>query len=206
MNSRGTLILVAVFAALAAYVYFFEINKTQEQISRTLGTPTLVTQPYVLQIKTADVKTLQVRDLRAAKEVTVSRTEQGWWITPPNKEADAPKIDQAIGYIGSLQATRVLNNVGDIKTFGFGTATLEIRLLMNDGTPYAITVGDKTPDESNYYVIYTGATDKVFIVGTLIIDGAKVLLDAPPLITPTATPFAPVEATPAPAGTATPKP
>lgn len=206
MKSRSTLILVAVFAALAAYVYFFEINKTPEQISQTLGTPTTATQPYVLQVKTADVKTLQVRDLRAAKEVSVRRTDTGWWITPPDKEADAPKIEQALGYIGTLQATRVLNNVGDVKAFGFGAASLEIRMTMNDGTSYAITVGDKTPDESNYYVTYTGATDKVFIVGTWIIDGAKVLLDAPPLITPTATPLAPVEATPAPVGTATPKP
>jgi len=206
VKSRGTLILVAVFAALAAYVYFFEINKTSEQISRTLGTPTAVTQPYVFQVKTAEVKSLQVRDLRAAKEVTVSRTDTGWRIAPPDKEGDAPKVEQAIGYVGTLQATRVLNNVGDLKAFGFGAAALEIRLTLNDGATYAITVGDKTPDESNYYVVYTGATDQVYIVGTWIIDGAKVLLDTPPLITPTATPLPAIETTPTPASSATPKP
>lgn len=196
--------MVAVFALLAGYVYFFEINKTTEQINQAMGTPTAATQPYVLQLKAADVKTLQVRDLRAAREVTVSRTDKGWRIMPLDQDADAPKIDQAIGYVATLQATRVLANVSDLKAYGLSAAALEIRVVTNDGTAYAITVGDKTPDDSNYYVIYTGATDKVFIVGTWIIDGAKVLLDAPPLITPTATP--PPAETPTPAAIGTPKP
>ncbi len=204
MKSRSTLILVAVFALLAGYVYFFEINKTSEQISQTLGTPTATTQPYVLQVKTADVKSLQVRDLKTSREAVVTRTDTGWHIMPLNKEADAPKIEQAIGYVGTLQATRVLANVSDVKAYGFGAASLEIRMVMNDGTAYAITVGDKTPDESNYYVTYTGATDKVFIVGTWIIEGAKVLLDTPPLITPTVAP--PTLAPATPQATATPKP
>lgn len=206
MKSRGTLILVAVFVALAAYVWFVENPKTSDQISQTLGTPTAATQPYVLQLKTTEVKSFQIRDLRKAREVTLTRTETGWHIMPLDKDADASKIEQAIGFIGSLQATRVINNVaaGKINDYGFGAADVEIRVVMSDGTPYAITVGDKTSDGNSYYVTYTGATDKVFLVGTYVIEGARVLFDAPPLITPTAVPPTPAPATTD--ATPTPKP
>jgi hypothetical protein len=206
LKSRSTLILVAVFAALAAYLYFFEINKTPEQLSGQRGTPTATPPPYVLQLDASKVKSLQIRDLQKGKEVTVNRTDTGWQLLPLDKPADADKIGQALSYITTLQATRVLTNVTDIKAFGLTSASLELRLVMADNTVYAITVGNKTPNDSGYYVIYTGATDKVFVVETLVIDGAKVFFEAPPLeatATPSA-PAAPALATPEPSGT--PKP
>jgi hypothetical protein len=52
---------------------------------------------------------------------------------------------------------------------------------MSDTTPYAITVGGKTPDQSSYYVTYTG-DKKVFIVSGTTIDGLSAWLDAPPYL------------------------
>ena len=209
MNQRNTLILLAVFALLAGYVYFFELNKTPEQLNAQLGTPTARPQPYVFQLEVSKVKELLVRDLRDGREAQLTRTEKGWQILKPiNATADAEKIDQALGYITTLQATRVLTNVTDIKQYGLANASLEIRLTMLDGAPFAITVGDKTADGASYYVAYTGSTNQVFIVSSFVLEGAKVLLDKPPLEptpipTPTAT-RAPSDSATPPA--ATPKP
>ncbi|MBI5649656.1 MAG: DUF4340 domain-containing protein [Chloroflexi bacterium] len=202
MNQRNTLILVAVLALLAGYVYFFEINKTPEQLSAQLGTPTAPPQAYIFQLDQKQVRELLVRDLRDGREAHLARNEKGWQILKPvNAPADSEKIEQALGYITTLQATRVLTNVTDIKQFGLGNATLELRVTMQDGAPFALTVGDKTADGASYYVAYTGATNQVFIVSTFVLEGAKVLLDKPPL---EPTPLPPPTATRAPSDNATP--
>ena len=70
---------------------------------------------------------------------------------------------------------------------------------MSDTTAYAITVGDKTPDGSDYYVSYTGDKSKVFIVSTIDLDTLIAWLDTPPYEptpTPTFTPTVPPTATP----------
>ncbi len=190
MNPRITLVVVALFVLLFGYVYFVELNKTPEQ----LGTPTPVPQPQVFQLNANDVKSIEVRDLRAPRETKLTRTETGWTIElPVQKGADSPAVDSTIGQLTSLQATRVLTNVTDLAPFGFVTATLEARLIMSDTTPYALTVGGKTPNGSDYYAVYTGDKSKVFIVSGATVDAFMKWLDTPP-----------VEPTPTPTSTATP--
>ncbi len=192
MNPRITLIVVALFVLLFGYVYLVEMNKTPEQ----LGTPTPVRQPQVLQLNAKDVKSIEVRDLRAPRETKLTRTETGWTIeSPVQKAADSPTVESAIGQLTSLQATRVLTNVTDLAPFGFVTATLEARLIMSDTTPYAVTVGGKTPDGSDYYAVYTGDKSKVFIVSASTITTLLGWLDTPP-VEPTPTPTPTVTATP----------
>ncbi len=199
MKPRNTLIVVALFALLLGYVYFVEINKTPEQ----LGTPVPTPQLQVFSVATNNVKNIEIRDLRAPRQVTLTRTENGWQVQQPQtKNADSPAVDSAVNQLTSLSASRVLTNVTDIAPYGFVTATLEIRLVMSDTTPYALTVGNKTPDGSNYYVVYTGDRSKVFIVPSGSVDSLKSWLDTPPYEptpTPTATPTLPE--TPTPQGT-----
>ncbi len=212
MNPRITLIIVAVFAALFGYVYFVELNKTPEQ----LGTPTPEVPPPVFALNANDVKRIEVRDLRAARQTIMARTESGWTIEAPvQKGADSPTVDSTVGQLARLDATRVLTNVTDLKPYGLLTATLEVRMIMTDTTPYALTVGDKTPNGSQYYAVYTGDTSKVFLVDSSTIGTLTGWLDNPPVEptpTPTWTPTPPETPTPAttpeltPAAAATPTP
>ncbi len=184
MNPRITLIVVALFALLFGYVYFVELNKTPEQ----LGTPTPVPQPQVFQFNANDVKSIEVRDLRAPRVTKLTRTETGWTIeSPVQKAADSPIVDSTVGQLTSLQATRVLTNVTDLAPYGFVTATLEARLIMSNTTPYALTIGSKTPDGSGYYAVYTGDKSKVFIVSSGTVTTLTGWLDTPP-VEPTPTP------------------
>jgi hypothetical protein len=190
VNPRITLVVVALFVLLFGYVYFVELNKTPEQ----LGTPTPVAQPQVFQLNAKDVKSIEVRDLRAPRETKLTRTETGWTIDlPVQKAADSPTVDSTIGQLTTLQATRVLTNVTDLAPFGFVTATLEARLIMSDTTPYALTVGGQTPNGSDYYAVYTGDKSKVFIVSSATVTTLMGWLNTPP-----------VEPTPMPTSTATP--
>ncbi len=212
MNPRLTLIVVALFVLLFGYVYFVELNKTPEQ----LGTPTPAKQPQVFQLDAKNLKSIEVRDLRAPRETKLTRTETGWTIDlPVQKAADSPTVDSVIGQLTSMQATRILTNTTDLAPFGFAPAMLEARLIMSDTTPYALTVGGKTPDGSNYYAVYTGDKAKVFIISASTVTTLQGWLDVPPVEptpTPTSTATPPVtptaattpELTPSPAVTPTP--
>ena len=138
------------------------------------------------------------RDLRRAREVTITRNETGWQISKPEtKPADAPQVDSTLTQLTTLQATRVLTNVTDLKPYGLVTATLEVRLVMSDTTAYAITVGDKTPDGSSYYAVYTGDKSKVFLLSSSVVDNLEAWLNTPPYEpTPTATATATPPVTP----------
>ena len=186
MKPRNTLILVALFALMFGYVYFVEQNKTPEQ----LGTPVPTALPRFFSVTAGDVKTIEVRDLRAPRTVQLSRTYSDWQVVQPiAKPADTPTVDSVLSQIANLSASRVLTNVTDIAPFGFVTATLEVRLIMSDTTTYALTVGDKTPDGFNYYAVYTGDKSKVFVISTSTIDTINDWLATPPY-QPTATPTA----------------
>ena len=108
-----------------------------------------------------------------------------------------------------------MTNVKDLNAFGFVTATMEVRMVMSDTTPYALTIGAKTPDGAGYYAVYTGDKSKVFIVSTSSVSTLQGWLDTPPYQptpTPTYTPTPPVtptlEGTPSPGSepTGTPAP
>lgn len=210
MNPRITLIVVAVFALLLGYVYFVEINKTPAE----LGTPVPTPQSQVFTLDSTKVKSIQVRDLHSTRVVELTRSDSSWQVqSPQSKPADTQTVDSALAGFTFLQATRVLTNATDLKAFGLTTAAYEIRLVMTDTVPYALTVGDKTPDGSGYYAVYTGNESKVFIIGTSAITGLTGWLDTPPYQptpTPTATatpPSAPTpEGTPAAIPSATPTP
>ena len=199
MKPRNTLIVLAIFAVLLGYVWFVEYPKTPAQLS----TPT-PPAPVVFNLNASDIKTVEVRDLQKPLTVTVSRVGSDWQVEQPvAKPGDSAAIDAAVSQLASLQATRVLTDVTDLAPFGLVTPTLEARMVMSNTMQYAITVGSKTPDQSSYYVAYTG-DKKVFIVDSTAIDALSAWLTAPPYQptpTPTFTPTTPLTPTPAATGT-----
>ncbi|MBI5034612.1 MAG: DUF4340 domain-containing protein [Chloroflexi bacterium] len=208
MKPRNTLIVVAVFAVLVGYLYFFEINKTPEQLSAQLGTPTARPPVYALQFNSSEVASIQVSDLQAPRQVVIKRNGDQWQIAQPaDKAADTFPVQSAVSALSSLQASRVLTDVTDLAPYGLVTPTLEVRLVMSDTKQYAITVGGKTPNGASYYVTYTGDKSRVFLVNTGSIDEVKAWLDTPPYQptpTPTFTPSPTPSVTDTPAVTPTP--
>ncbi|MBI3740901.1 MAG: DUF4340 domain-containing protein [Chloroflexi bacterium] len=197
MNSRVTLIVVAVFIALFGFVFLVDQDKPSQQLNAT-PTATGIAKPYLFPVASSDVQSIEVRDLRAPRQVKVTRTDAGWRIeTPEQKEGDDFKITQMLNRLITLQPSRVLSNVTDLKSFGFITATLEARITLTNTEQYALTVGDKTTGGNDYYAVHTGGKI-VFIVSQSVIDDLMAWFDAPPYQptpTPTFTPTIPVTPT-----------
>ena len=207
MKPRNTLIVVAVLAALLAYLYFVELPQTPEQLNTRMGTPAATPASYMFQLNANDVQTIVITDLRFPRGVTLQRTDSGWRVTQPlDKPADQNKADATARALSSLQVMRTLT-VTDLAPYGLAPAWLEARIIMKDGAAYGILLGGTTPDSSLYYVTYTGDRSKVFLIETSLGLSLHSLLDAPPFEptatpTPTVTPpvTPPVEGTLAPPG------
>lgn len=200
MNPRNTLILAGVFVLLVVGIKLGENSGLPTQST----TPSPTALPQIYSLSPANVKTIDVRDLHMVRDVQLDRTANGWQITKPdNVAADSAAVDSALSQLTNLQANRVLTDVTDLKPFGLVTATLEVRLIMTDTTPYALTVGDKTPDGSSYYVVYTGDKSKVFTVSSYALDTLMGWLNLPPY-QPTPTPTLPPSPTAAPTEAGTP--
>ncbi len=187
MKPRNTLIVVAVLAALLAYLYWVELPQTPEQLSARQGTPTVTPAPYMFQLSAADVQTIIITDLRFARAVTLTRVDNGWRVTrPEDKPANLNKVDATANALTNLQFTRALT-VTDLAPYGLAPAALEARIVMKDGAAYGLLLGKTTPDGSLYYAAYTGDKSKVYLVETSLGLSLHNLLDAPPF-EPTATP------------------
>lgn len=188
MKPRTAIIIVALFVLFLAYFKLIEENKTPAQISAQQGTPTAAPPIFAVQIDASKVKSFQVSDLRAPRQVVVTRAGSGWQVTQPaDKAAEPAAVEEAVDGLASLQATRVLTNVTDLAPFGLLTPTLEVRWVLSDTQQYAFLVGNKVPTSSNYYIAYTGDQTQVFLVDMYSIDTVKSWLDTPPY-QPTPTP------------------
>ena len=187
MKPRNTLIVVAVLAALLAYLYFVELPQTPEQLSARQGTPTATPASYMFQLNANDVQTIVITDLLFPRVVTLQRTDSGWRVSQPlDKPADQSKANATASALTNLQIVRVLN-VTDLAPYGLAPARLEARVIMKDGAAYGIVLGNTTPDSSLFYITYTGDKSKVFLIETSLGLSLQNLLDAPPF-EPTATP------------------
>ncbi len=187
MNARNTIIVVAVFVLLVgALVLSGEFNRG----SPPEGTPTAAV-PQVLNLQASNVKSVLLTDLRAGRQVQMTRTDNGWQIDKPvQKPGDSATIEDSVDQLATLQASRVLTDVSNFNQY-FITPTLDARLTMTDTTSYGITVGTKTPDGSSYYAAYTGDKSKVFLISSTLVTTLMGWFDTPPY-EPTAAPTATV--------------
>jgi hypothetical protein len=207
VKPRNTLILVAIAAALLAYVFLVEAPLTSEQLSARQGTPTATPFSYIFRFPVEDVQTIIVSDLREPRRVVLERTESGWQVKEPeDKAADRYEADRVARALSDLLLRRVIQPVTDLAPYGLAPASIEARMVLKNGTTYALLLGNTTPDGSLYYAAYTGDTSRVLLVETVLGYSLKNLLDKPPFEpTPTPTPTPTPEVTPTPAA-ATPVP
>jgi hypothetical protein len=160
------------------------------------GTPT-VAPTTVLDVPVADVAHAQVVD--AGKTAAVSRRDESTWeiVAPSTEPADNRRVEDAVGRIAKLNATRKLDDPGDLSVFGLVQPPIELELRLRDGSTRKLLVGAKTPDNSSYYV-KTPEAGTVYVVSSFAVSEMTRWVTDPPRPRPTPTAMPP--ATPKPAG------
>lgn len=207
MKSRNTLILVAVAALLLAYVFLVERPLTPEQISARQGTPTATPSSYIFRFPVEDLQTIIISDLRFPRRVVLERSDSGWQVKEPeDKPADMNEAMGTANTLSNLLLRRTIQPVSDLAQYGLAPARIEARMVLKNGTTYALLIGNATLDGSLYYATYTGDTTRVLLVERALGYSLQNLLDSPPFEpTPTPTPTETPPATPTPEVTPTPQ-
>ncbi|MCX7838580.1 MAG: DUF4340 domain-containing protein [Anaerolineae bacterium] len=206
MKLRNTLIVVAIAAALIVYVFLIEAPLTPEQLSARQGTPTATPSSYIFRFPVEQLQTIIISDLRFPRRVVLERSDSGWRVKEPeDKPADMNKATGTANTLSDLLLRRTIQPVSDLAAYGLAPARIEARMILKDGTTYALLIGNATPDGSLYYATYTGDTTRVFLVESALGFSLQNLLDKPPFEpTPRPTPTETPPATPTPDATTVP--
>ncbi|MCL4459738.1 MAG: DUF4340 domain-containing protein [Chloroflexi bacterium] len=190
MSFKTTAILLVILLVLGGFVYWLEYRP---------GRPQEKAQLSVFNFKVEDVNSIEVE--HNGRSTVVTKKEDRWQMLKPEQvEADKWRVEGVLTRLGSLTATRVLDNPGqDLATYGLSNPQAEAKVTLTGAKREILFIGDKNPEGTAYYANLP-AGDKVYLIPSQIADDLIKMVDQPPKGTPTPTP-AP---TSAPSPTATP--
>ncbi len=159
MNPRTTAILFAIAAALAAFVYFYEIKGEQARVEAKAAEKRLF--PDVEQTEITSIS-LRVSD---APEIRLERREGHWRIVAPvDFAADTFAADGIASAITQLMRESVIDDPQPLDAYGFRTDGAEVRFKVGD-RERTLRIGSETPVGSNSYALVDG-DDRVYTVAS----------------------------------------
>ena len=157
---RTTFLLVLLFAALLAFVYFFERDRE-------------VRKDRDLEEQTYDLVNFdksQVKEIvfeQTDKKTKVIRENDDWKIIEPiTYKARTNKIDETLDKINELIATQEIVS-DDLVEFGLDKPIIKITLVMQDDSHLEVILGDKNLQETSLY-IKTSLSNNIYLTNTLI--------------------------------------
>src|SRR5512140_2357887 len=118
-RARTLLILVAVLAALGAYIYFVESKKPQGA-EATAG-------PKVFAVKPDDIEEITVKAAGGDK-TTLNKIGGAWQVTAPiTAAADEAAASGIVSNLATVDQMRVVEeNPGDLKPFGLAEPRVDV--------------------------------------------------------------------------------
>jgi hypothetical protein len=142
MRLRNTLILALLFAGLAGYLYFIEIDKAaQEAKKKTL---------FDIDTEAVTALTLVYPD----RTIAVKKVDDKWRMTQPIEDlADEPTVTNLVRAIADCEVKKTLDDVpADLAPFGLDKPKVEIKVTLKDRELPAIKVGKNTPVGFSTYI------------------------------------------------------
>ena len=201
MNTRTTLILLAVLVLVAGVVYLIEFYKP----SNATPTPAPPGPTTLLEISSPAISGITVRDVLSGTQVSATRDASGmWWLAEPaGQPGDPATLNAMVMRLASIYVQRVLTPTGNLAEFGLATPTLSVEIAVTSG-PLSFAVGDATPSKGAYYVQKPG-DQRVYLVDAGLVSELRQFASKPPVAAPP--PLAlPTPAMPAPFVLPTPTP
>ncbi len=178
---RGTLVLLALLAALGAFVYFYEARGSADAEGKDK-------EAQIFTLKEADIKTIYLRD--GAKTATLTLDEAGTWQVagPPRQPADEWAVTTLLWRLANLSADRIVaDTVEDPASFGLDKPQLELRLGLADGGEETLYIGNENPRGTGSYARKEGA-ETLYLVNASLVSDLRKLSAQPAQATPTAGP------------------
>jgi hypothetical protein len=183
-HQRTTMIVVVVFAVLAAFVYMVEMRGDQAAPSEEEG------RVSVFSFAASEATVLKVTDLATEESVAVRKQVGGAWrITEPfEAEGDDTRVEGLLDRLSGLQSTRIIEGEDvDLEAFGLAEPALRVEVGLEEGEREVLLVGNENPAGYSRYAQHEGE-ERVYLVSLSTIgDLERLISDSPEKPTPTPT-------------------
>ncbi|MHB1131963.1 MAG: DUF4340 domain-containing protein [Chloroflexota bacterium] len=180
---RGTVFLLAILALLAALVYTLEMRDGSES-------PTKPAQPVIWTVDESEIVELEVRG--QGQTTALSKDGNGTWqlTTPEQAQADEWTLNSLLYRLAILNADAVVAERDyDRNTFGLDEPQLSLRLRLQGGQEETLVVGSTNPRGTGNYAV-GGDSERLYLIGTTLVNELGRLLADPPVLVPTPGPEA----------------
>jgi hypothetical protein len=168
-KSTGIVFLIA--AALAAFVYFYEMKHPSSDEASTADT----SKP-VYSVASTDVTALQID--RASTSTAFEHRADGWYITKPiATKAEATVLDAITSGLSSVRVSRTFPATPDnLKSFGLNDPAVTIDFTAK-GAQHKLQLGGRDFSGSSVYALVDGGKDVSLLSDTILTSSDKNLDD-----------------------------
>ncbi len=154
---RTTYILIAIFAVLFLFVYFYEKD-------RLVKDPEEIETYQIIQIEESEIK--QIKFSYDNKETIVKKDGEDWKIIKPIKyKARQQKISDIITEVNNAESEQKFES-DNLAEYGLDNPTTEIIFTKNSDEEISLIIGNLNPQQTKAY-IKTSLNNKIYLVDSM---------------------------------------
>ncbi len=195
MNSRSTLILLAVFFLLGGYLYFFQWPEQAHDAPDNGQLPL-----YGISYGEYDLVALEIDGPPGTAHFarTNETFTRDWEMLQPfilaANEVDQVRVNGAATRLAHLTAGQAITSPTNLTQYGLDNPQLTVTLTISNGNSIILYAGQQTPVNNQRYLLLNN-DPTIYLIPTLAIDNLEALFVDPPVrptplptITPNPTP------------------
>jgi hypothetical protein len=159
---KTTGIIFVLAAALAAFVYFYDLKHTKSNAGDTpadTSTTDTENQKPAFSVQSSDIASLSVQ--RGATTASFEHRADGWYMTQPiATHADQSVVDAIADELGSVRVSRTLPSVGaQLSPYGLANPSVTIQFATKNGAKHKLELGTKDFSGVSVYGIVDDSKD-----------------------------------------------
>ncbi|MCI0418913.1 MAG: DUF4340 domain-containing protein [Acidobacteria bacterium] len=171
MKWKNLAIVAALFAALFAWVYFYEIKgeKTREEAVEK--------EKKIFQFEEKDIAQITLKS--AEGEFVLQKDKDNWKLVQPlAAKADKSTVDSLTSDIAQAKSERALDDPNpNFRNFGLEPAGVKVTVKLNDGKTHELELGDKDFSSSSVFARVPGQNKVLLLSSSLHSSATKKLFD-----------------------------
>ena len=162
MKFKTNAVIGAVFLALLAFVYFYEIKGGEERREEAEKSKQL------FSFQDGDAQRLEL--LRGSDALVLDKGTSGWNLSAPMTDgADQEAVERYLRNLRECEREKVIvdsaaTSAEEAAQYGLDAPRLKVRLQTEDGTEQVVAFGSDSPTDRFTYVQLQGDNPEIFVV------------------------------------------